>query len=59
VLYGMRFQTRVTPEDTAASELLASRLVRENEKLTTEMCARLPKNRELLTKIREYGLQSV
>jgi tryptophan halogenase len=59
VLYGMGFQTRVTSEDTAGNELLASRLIRENEKLTAEMCARLPKNRELLTKIREYGLQSV
>lgn len=59
VLYGMGFQTRVTPEDTAGSELLASRLVRENEQLTAEMRARLPKNRELLTKIHEYGLQPV
>ena len=59
VLYGMGFQTRVTPEDTAGTELLAARLVRENEQLTGEMCARLPTNRELLTKIHEYGLQSV
>ncbi|HEV2268313.1 MAG TPA: tryptophan halogenase family protein [Steroidobacteraceae bacterium] len=59
VLYGMGFRTRVTPEDTAETELLAGRLVRENEQLTDEMCARLPANRELLTKIQEYGLQSV
>jgi tryptophan halogenase len=59
VLYGMGFQTRVTSEDTAETELLAARLVRENEQLTDEMCARLPTNRELLTKIHEYGLQSV
>lgn len=59
VLYGMGFKTRVTPEDTAASELLAARLARENDQLTAEMRARLPKNRELLTKIHEYGLQSV
>jgi tryptophan halogenase len=59
VLYGMGFQTRVTSEDTAETELLAARLVRENEQLTDEMCARLPSNRELLTKIHEYGLQSV
>ena len=59
VLYGMGFQTRVTPEDTAETELLASRLIRENEQLTDEMRARLPTNRELLTKIHEYGLQSV
>jgi tryptophan halogenase len=59
VLYGMGFQTRVTSEDTAETELLAARLVRENEQLTDEMCARLPTNRELLMKIHEYGLQSV
>jgi tryptophan halogenase len=59
VLYGMGFKTHVTPEDTAESELLAARLVRENQKLTEDMCARLPRNRELLTKIHEYGLQPV
>jgi tryptophan 7-halogenase len=59
VLYGMGFQTGVAPEDTAETELLASRLVRENEQLSDEMCARLPKNRELLAKIHQYGLQSV
>ena len=59
VLYGMGFQTRVAPEDITETELLAARLVRQNEQLTDEMCARLPKNRELLTKIHEYGLQSV
>ncbi|MFZ0498207.1 MAG: tryptophan halogenase family protein [Steroidobacteraceae bacterium] len=59
VLYGMGFQTRVMPEDTLDTELLASRLVRQNELLTGEMCTRLPKNRELLTKIYQYGLQSV
>jgi tryptophan 7-halogenase len=59
VLYGMGFQTRVMPEDTAESEVLASRLVRQNERLADEMRTRLPKNRELLTKIHEHGLQSV
>ncbi len=59
VLYGMGFETRVAPADTAETELLAARLVRENEQVTNEMCARLPQNRELLTKIHEYGLQSV
>jgi tryptophan halogenase len=59
VLYGMGFQTRVMPEDTAESEVLASRLVRQNERLTDEMRTRLPKNRDLLTKIHEHGLQPV
>jgi tryptophan halogenase len=59
VLYGMGFQTRVTAEDTAETALLASRMTRQNGQLTEEMRARLPTNRELLTKIHEYGLQSV
>jgi tryptophan 7-halogenase len=59
VLYGMGFETQVTPEDTADTELAASRLLRENERITIEMSARLPKNRELLNKICEYGLQPV
>ena len=59
VLYGMGFETDVSAAATADSELLASRLVRQNERLTGEMCERLPKNRELLTKIHEHGLQSV
>jgi tryptophan halogenase len=59
VLYGMDFQTEVAPEDTADTALAASRLVRENERITLEMSARLPKNRELLNKIYQYGLQPV
>jgi tryptophan halogenase len=59
VLYGMGFGTAVSAEDTAETELLASRLIRQNERRTGEMCERLPKNRELLTKIHEHGLQSV
>jgi tryptophan halogenase len=59
VLYGMGFETDVAAEDTAETELLASRLIRQNERLTGEMFERLPKNRELLNKIHEHGLQSV
>jgi tryptophan 7-halogenase len=59
VLYGMGFRTEVTPEDAADSTALASRLVTQNERATGEMCTRLPKNRELLNKIFEYGLQPV
>jgi tryptophan halogenase len=59
VLYGMGFATDVAPQDTADTELLAARMVRQNEQLTEQMRARLPPNRELLTKIHEYGLQSV
>ncbi len=59
VLYGMGFRTEVLPEDTTDTAAAAARLVRENQRLTSEMSARLPKNRELLTKIHRYGMQAV
>jgi tryptophan halogenase len=59
VLYGMGFETRVAAEDTVDTALAAARFLRENERVTGEMRARLPKNRELLNKIYEYGLQPV
>jgi tryptophan 7-halogenase len=59
VLYGMGFQSEISPEDTIDSELHASRLRQENERQTLELRSRLPKNRELLNKIHEYGLQPV
>jgi tryptophan 7-halogenase len=59
VLYGMGFQTEVGPEDTVDTSTLASRLRQENERQTLELRSRLPKNRELLHKIHEYGLQPV
>ena len=59
VLYGMGFETEVAPEDTADTALAASRLLNENERITVEMSARLPKNRELLNKIYQYGLQPI
>ena len=55
----MGFETEVAPEETADTALAASRLLRENERITGEMRTRLPKNRELLNKIYEYGLQPV
>ncbi len=59
VLYGMGFRTEVAPEDTVDTAPVASRLVQENERLTGELRLRLPKNRELLKKIFEYGLQPI
>ena len=59
VLYGMGFETEVIPEDTLGTASLASRLRQENERQTLELCSRLPKNRELLHKIYEYGLHPV
>lgn len=59
VLYGMGFQTEVGSDDTVASAPLASRMVRDNERLTAQMQSRLPRNRELIEKIQQYGLQPV
>jgi len=59
VLYGMGYRTDVVPEEAAETAATAARLVRENDQLTGEMRARLPKNRELLNKIHQYGLQPV
>ncbi|HTV78159.1 MAG TPA: tryptophan halogenase family protein [Steroidobacteraceae bacterium] len=59
VLYGMGFRTEVVPEETQETATTAARLVRENDQTTGEMRAGLPKNRELLNKIYQYGLQPV
>ena len=59
VLYGMGFESTIAAEDTMDSQVLASRLRQENERLTQELRARLPTNRELLNKIHAYGLQPV
>jgi tryptophan 7-halogenase len=59
VLYGMGYRTEVAPEDAGDTTALAARLITQNERITGEMRTRLPKNRELLNKIFEYGLQPV
>jgi tryptophan 7-halogenase len=59
VLYGMGFRTNVVPEETLDTAKTAARLVRENDQATGDMRTRLPKNRELLNKIYQYGLQPV
>lgn len=58
VLYGMGFRSEATPEE-AASAVLAERLVRENAAVTRQMRAQLPRNRELLRKIYDHGLQPI
>jgi tryptophan 7-halogenase len=59
VLYGMGFRTEVAPADTADTEPLATRLLRENESITRQMRSQLPKNRDLIRKIHEHGLQTI
>lgn len=59
VLYGMGFKTQVIPEELIDSELLASRMLKENQRQILDLRLRLPTNRELVSKIHEYGLQPV
>jgi hypothetical protein len=49
----------VVPEEAAETAATAARLVRENDQITGEMRTRLPKNRELVNKIHQYGMQPV
>ncbi|HVV28747.1 MAG TPA: tryptophan halogenase family protein [Rhizomicrobium sp.] len=59
VLYGMGFRTEVGPMDNESTGLVAQRYMAENEMLTRQLRAQLPRNRDLLNKIYEYGLQPV
>jgi tryptophan halogenase len=59
VLYGMGFRTEVGAPEPPAVETLASRMLNENIALTKQMRSRLPKNRDLIRKIHEYGLQPI
>jgi len=59
VLYGMGFRTEVGPMDNEDTRPLAKRLLQENMTMTRQMCAQLPKNRELIRKIHEYGMQPI
>ena len=59
VLYGMGFRSEVDPADNAGTEILASRFMNENLAVTKKLRAQLPKNRELLKKIHDYGLQAI
>jgi tryptophan halogenase len=59
VLYGMGFRTEVEPEALANDARIAERAMRENLQQTERLRMRLPKHRELISKIREHGLQPV
>jgi len=59
VLYGMGFRTEIGPMDTTDTQPLASRLLNEASALTRRMRSQLPKNRELIRKIVEHGLQPI
>jgi tryptophan halogenase len=59
VLYGMGFRTEIGPMDNANTESMATKLMRENLAQTRQLRAQLPKNRELIQKIAQFGLQPV
>ncbi|MEI9995267.1 MAG: tryptophan halogenase family protein [Rhizomicrobium sp.] len=59
VLYGMGFRTEVEPEDNEGTQSMAARLISENATLTRQLRAKLPKNRDLLQKIFDHGLQPI
>jgi tryptophan halogenase len=59
VLYGMGFHTQFDARENERSADLAQRLRRENQQLASQLCASLPRNRELIGKIREFGLQPI
>jgi len=59
VLYGMGFRTEVEPEGLTADAGTAERAMRENALQTERLLAGLPRHRDLIRKIHEYGLQPV
>lgn len=59
VLYGMGFRTEVEPEDNEATVVPAARLMRDAASLTQQMRTQLPKNRDLMSKIHQFGLQPI
>jgi len=59
VLYGMGFKTEVMPGDNNGSRATATSYMSENLAMTRKLRAQLPKNRDLVKKIHEYGLQAI
>jgi tryptophan 7-halogenase len=59
VLYGMGFRTEVEREDTVGTQAMAAKLIGDNAAMTRQMCSQLPKNRDLIKKIFDYGLQPI
>jgi tryptophan halogenase len=59
VLYGMGFRTEIDPNDNDFTQLLAAQSMQENTVMTRRMRAQLPRHRDLVRKIHEYGLQAI
>jgi len=59
VLYGMGFRTEIEPLALAADSKNAERAMRENVQQAERLRVGLPRNRELIRKIIEQGMQAV
>jgi tryptophan halogenase len=59
VLYGMGFKTEVATGDNSGTRSTAATYMNENIAMTRKLRTQLPKNRELVKKIHEYGMQSI
>ena len=59
VLYGMKFRSEVEPHDNDGTRAMAEGYMNENAALVRKMLAGLPRNRDLVKKIQEFGLQTV
>lgn len=59
VLYGMGFRTEVDPLSNSSEASLAGRFVSENLAITNRLRSQLPRNRDLIRKIYEYGMQTI
>jgi tryptophan halogenase len=59
VLYGMGFRTQADPHDNEPSRELALQQVRDNARMTSKLRGQLPRNRDLVRKIQEHGLQPI
>jgi len=59
VLYGMGFRTAVNKAHLANDAREAERAFRENQDGTQRLLTRLPRHRDLIGKIVEYGLQPI
>ena len=59
VLYGMGFKTEGMPGDNNGTRSTAASYMTENAAMTRKLRTQLPKNRDLVKKIHEYGLQPI
>ena len=59
VLYGMEYQTAYDADDLAGSAQKAASLMSDNLRIANQARSQLPRHRDLLRKIDQYGLQRI